>query len=337
MHIIQIWDLKTAGFLSFLLIAIRPEVDCTRGEMSQHTSVYRTSIYIAFLVVPLVIIGSLSAIYFHLRQEEQERTNYNQNLTSPGSILVLRDRRRSSLPSSSTSVSRMGLHKLLAYSGAWFVTHISYIITYVKSDLMKEKISLPLYFSLQLLYPLQGFCNFVVFIAPKVKAYQQQNRGKCFIVSLVNVVLNRQELAPPQNDNDHDRMTVPETMTSIRDDNLSSIQAVSFAEDPTMMSTESKSNLLSQEEKKMPTSASLLELDISEGFNGENDMDCHQLVESPSVLSYHSPTNDEIGDVDERKFVQGTPHNQRQVDEIDFSNHGGWKSAHSDGEASLKE
>ena len=161
----------------------KQDVECIRGEGSQHSFVYRTSFFLNFLVVPFVIITTLSVIHFHLRREEasfQDR------------ILVLGGQR--SIP----SLSRRSLYQLLSYSGAWFVSHIFYIIVYIRSDLLKANVPLPVYFLLQVFYPLQGFLNFLVFMFPKVRTYKQRHPGICCFKAMIDVMLNRTRPLPRQ-------------------------------------------------------------------------------------------------------------------------------------------
>jgi hypothetical protein len=211
-----------------------PDVDCIRGSSSQHSFVYRTSLFLAFIVVPFAIIGSLSAIYFHLRREEESYQNR---------ILVLGGQRLHTLP----SLSRRSLYQLLAYSGAWFLSHIFYMIVYITSDWLKADISATIYFLLMFFYPLQGYLNFIVFIFPKVRAYRQRNPGICCFKAMINVMLNRTRSLPRHNQT---LATAPGNLTSyFEENNPPSTTVQEFASYPVVIIDwrESKSSLTKEE------------------------------------------------------------------------------------------
>ena len=165
--------------------------DCIRGHGSQDTIVYRTNLFIAFILVPIVIFISLLIIYKTVENRESRSSAYGA-----ASLNISEERRRSSQLAgrrrtrnqTQLTLSRASLYKLIAFSGAWFLTHVLYIIVVAMKQISNILAPPPVYLLMTILYPLQGHFSFLVYIYPTVINIKRSHRNYSWYDAFVSAI-----------------------------------------------------------------------------------------------------------------------------------------------------
>ena len=169
-------------------------VECIRGSGAHDSLVYKTDIILAFAVVPIIVSSSLFAIHKSVSERETRSSSYGSaSLNLPSRIQRTGRRQNNRL-----TLARRSLYKLLAFSGAWFFTHIIYIIVVCMkrfADVLAPRP--PVYLVMTFLYPLQGHFNFLVFIHLTVLNIKRSRNNYSWYEAFMRAVRSKLNMSLP--------------------------------------------------------------------------------------------------------------------------------------------
>jgi len=142
------------------------KIPCGRGR---HPDVFTAFSNILLLVTLVTIIVSMGMIYRSVSKQEKIMSRFGT-----GTLDLTAQQSSTSNPNRNTSCSRAVLHKALACTIAYFLTW-SWTIA-VQMIWWTEKEPPPaLHYMMVIFQPLQGFCNFLIFMQPKVMAAKKSH------------------------------------------------------------------------------------------------------------------------------------------------------------------
>jgi hypothetical protein len=133
---------------------------CERGDGVYQDGAVIFFFVLTFGIIPSLIIGSMVDLYLTVKKQEDRMAKYGI-----GSLTSLSKKQRK--PKNSRYINKV-MYRAIAYSTAWFIPFIFPFIGFFQMVILDQRPSPTLRILDLLFFPLQGFCNFIVFIYPKM-------------------------------------------------------------------------------------------------------------------------------------------------------------------------
>lgn len=166
-------------------------VECIRGSGAHDSLVYKTYLFLVFVVVPIIVFSSLFAIYKSVSKRETRSSSYGAASLNITSRIPRSGRRQNNR----LTLSRKSLHKLLAFSGAWFFTNILFIIVACTKRFANVIAPRSIYLAMTFLYPLQGHFNFLIYVYPTVLNIKRSRNNYSWYEAFMRAVKSKLNLS----------------------------------------------------------------------------------------------------------------------------------------------